>query len=60
MTAYYASWFAAVAVAAVMLAFAMRVSMLTPPQPKRRCAACGRLVRRGRVCECARRETRDA
>ena len=57
MSAHYASWFPTVAAAVVMLFLGMRTRLLSPPELKLRCGACGRLVRRGRTCPCTRVRT---
>jgi hypothetical protein len=54
MTAYYFGWFAAAAAAVTMVCLGMRTRLLARPELRSRCAACGRLVRRGRTCPCTR------
>jgi hypothetical protein len=40
----------------VMLLVGVRLNMLSLPEIVTRCGACGRLLRRGSVCPCARIE----
>jgi hypothetical protein len=40
--------------AAAMVSLGMNLGLLSKPRLTSRCGACGRLVRRGRLCECAR------
>lgn len=54
MTGMLASWLLAVGFGAAMLSLGMNVGLLSKPVLWSRCGACGRLVRRHRICECSR------
>jgi hypothetical protein len=54
MTAQLTVWFIGLAVAGAMVAFGMELGQLARPRLHTRCGACGRLVRRGKVCPCSR------
>jgi len=54
MSTGLASWFPAVAASAVMLFLGMRLRLLSPPELRVRCGACGRLVLRRSTCPCSR------
>jgi hypothetical protein len=54
MIAQYSPLLLTLAVGGVMLALGRDLGVLSRPQLPSRCGACGRLVRRGRVCACAR------
>jgi hypothetical protein len=54
MTGHLSAWLVALTFAAVMLSLGMNLGMLAKPTILNRCGACGRLVRRGRVCPCSR------
>jgi hypothetical protein len=45
--------------AGAMVSLAMNVGLLDRPRLTSGCGACGRLVRRGRLCECARPDRGD-
>ena len=54
MTAQFAPLVVTLAIGGVMLALGRELGMLSRPNLPSRCGACGRLVRRGRLCPCAR------
>jgi len=54
VTGAYASWCAALVVAVGMLVLGVRLNMLSLPEWKSRCGACGRLHRRGTTCPCSK------
>lgn len=54
MSGAYSTWSSMLGVALVMLLVGVRLNVLSLPEVIRRCGACGRLVRRGTVCRCAR------
>jgi hypothetical protein len=54
----YPSWLAAIAASVTMLFLGVRTRMLALPELRTRCPACRRLVWRGRICHCARPESR--
>ena len=54
MSAPYPSWLGAAAAAVTMLDLGMRTRMLARPELNTRCAACGRLFFRRRICPCSR------
>jgi len=56
MMVQYTSWLIGLAVAGAMVSFGMELGMLSRPRLTTRCGACGRLVRRGRVCPCSERD----
>lgn len=45
---------ATIAIGVLMLALTVRLKLLRLPDLTSRCGACGRIVRRGTVCPCAR------
>jgi hypothetical protein len=47
------AWVVAGAAAFAMLQIGLSAKVLSLPQVVTRCGACGRFVRRGRVCRCA-------
>lgn len=54
MSGTLAVWIVAVVAALAMIQLGVRTSLLSLPNvARRRCGACGRLVRRGRICRCA-------
>ena len=55
MSAEIPAWLVALGFAVAMLVLGMNMGVLAKPALTSRCAACRRLVRRGRVCPCARR-----
>jgi hypothetical protein len=55
VSAQYPSWLVGLASSAALIVLGVRMRMLTVPELKTRCAACGRLIWRGRTCSCARR-----
>jgi hypothetical protein len=55
MTTAHASWLLALAFGGAMLSLGINLGMLAKPGLWHRCGACGRIVRRGRVCPCSRR-----
>jgi hypothetical protein len=56
MMAQYTGWLVALAAAGAMVSFGMELGMLSRPKLRTRCGACGRLVRRGRVCPCSKND----
>jgi hypothetical protein len=54
MTNQLVSWLAPLGVAAAMVVLGMHLGLLAKPEITSRCGACGRIVRRGRVCPCSR------
>jgi hypothetical protein len=48
------AWLVTLGFAVAMLAVGMRLGLLAKPALTTRCAACGRLFRRGRDCPCTR------
>jgi hypothetical protein len=54
MTDPTALWLLSLGFAAAMLSLGMNLGMLAKPTLWTRCGACGRVVRRGRVCPCSR------
>ena len=54
MTAQLPLWLVALGVAAAMLSLGMNLGVLAKPDLTTRCAACRRIVRRGRLCPCTR------
>jgi hypothetical protein len=52
------AWIVVCIAALAMLQLGVGTGMLSLPRTVRRCGACGRLVRRGRVCGCADRASR--
>jgi hypothetical protein len=54
VTAQLPAWLVALGFAVTMLMLGMRVGLLAKPALTTRCAACGRLRRRGRGCPCTR------
>jgi len=48
------AWLVALGFGVCMLAVGMRLGLLAKPELTTRCAACGRLFRRGRDCPCTR------
>ena len=54
MIAELPSWLVALAFAVAMLGLGMQLGLLAKPAVRTRCAACGRLIRRGRECPCTR------
>jgi hypothetical protein len=55
MTGQAGSWAIALAASGALIVLGVRLRMLTVPELKTRCAACGRLIWRGRSCSCTRR-----
>ena len=55
MSGQIPTWLVTLGFAGAMLVLGMNLGLLAKPALTSRCAACGRLVRRGRVCRCARR-----
>ena len=54
MTAAYAFWLLALGIGGAMVSLGINVGMLAKPSLWHRCGACGRIVRRGRICPCSR------
>lgn len=54
MMAQVPGWLVALGLAAAMLSLGMNIGLLAKPDLTTRCGACRRIVRRGRVCPCAR------
>jgi hypothetical protein len=54
MTNTLGVWLLALGFGAAMLSLGMNLGMLAKPRLWTRCGACGRVVRRGRVCPCSR------
>jgi hypothetical protein len=54
MSGSYSTWSTMLGVGLVMLLVGVRLNMLSLPEITSRCGACGRLLRRGAVCPCAR------
>jgi hypothetical protein len=52
------AWIVVCVAALAMLQLGVGTKMLSLPRTVWRCGACGRLVRRGRVCRCADRGSR--
>lgn len=52
------AWIVVCVAALAMLQLGVGTNMLSLPRTVWRCGACGRLVRRGRVCRCADRASR--
>jgi hypothetical protein len=48
------AWLLMLGFAAAMLSLGMNLGMLAKPIVWSRCGACGRAVRRGKVCRCTR------
>ena len=48
------AWLVALAFAVSMLGLGMQLGLLAKPALRTRCAACGRMFRRGRECPCTR------
>ncbi|HXF98491.1 MAG TPA: hypothetical protein VNJ46_07765 [Gaiellaceae bacterium] len=57
MSAVSSAWVVALAATLAMVFLGTRLGMLSLPEPKVRCVACGRLHRRRRPCPCS--EPRD-
>jgi hypothetical protein len=55
MTGQYPSWAIALAASGALIVLGVRLRMLAVPELKTRCAACHRLIWRGRACPCTRR-----
>ena len=56
MSGSLSAWSTMLSVGLVMLLVGVRLNLLSLPEITTRCGACGRLLRRGSVCPCARRE----
>jgi hypothetical protein len=54
MTSELPAWLVALGFAVSMLALGMQLGLLSKPALTTRCAACGRILRRGRECPCTR------
>jgi hypothetical protein len=54
MSGQVPGWLLALGVAVSMLALGMQLGLLAKPTLTTRCAACGRLFRRGKDCPCTR------
>jgi hypothetical protein len=55
MTSAYAIWILSLGFAGAMLSLGINLGMLARPNLWGRCGACGRVVRRGRICPCSTR-----
>jgi hypothetical protein len=54
MSGQYPSWAGALAASVTMIFLGVRTRMLSLPEIRARCPACGRLVWRRQTCRCAR------
>jgi hypothetical protein len=54
MSGQYPSWVGALAASVTMIFLGVRTRMLSLPEIRSRCPACGRLVWRSQTCRCAR------
>ena len=54
MSSQLPGWLVALGFAVSMLALGMQLGLLQKPALTSRCAACGRIFRRGRACPCTR------
>jgi hypothetical protein len=50
----YPSWVGALAASVTMIFLGVRTRMLSLPEIRSRCSACGRLVWRSQICRCTR------
>lgn len=54
MTSAYPGWLGALAAGVMMIYLGLQLKMLSLPEVKVRCGACGRLVWRHRTCRCTK------